>query len=247
MTCVQTNKTFKIRLRWILLFNLMWLLGCAMTPRPMEVRSDIDALATTDAQNRRQFMILPGNKDTSEYDLQFIEFKNHVEKALIKRGFIKAASLQAGDVVVYLSYGIGEPQVHQYAYDVPVWTGYGYYPYYGRRYGYYPRMGMMYGVGGYAQRLESYTLYRRYLMLDAYDATAYLNKQTPQQLWKISVQSMGQSNDLRLTLPFMVTAMQPYIASNTGQIVTVDVDEFNPLLQEIRSHYPNTSPVLPGR
>jgi hypothetical protein len=45
----------------------------------------------------------------------------------------------------------------------------------------------------------------------------------------------------------MVTAMQPYIASNTGQIVTVDVDEFNPLLQEIRSNYPNTSPVLPGR
>lgn len=106
---------------------------------------------------------------------------------------------------------------------------------------------MMYGVGGYAQRVESYTLYRRYLMLDAYDATAYLNKQTPQQLWKISVQSLGQSNDLRLTLPFMVTAMQPYIASNTGQIVSVDVDEFNPLLQEIRSHYPNTSPVLPGR
>jgi hypothetical protein len=41
--------------------------------------------------------------------------------------------------------------------------------------------------------------------------------------------------------------MQPYIASNTGQIVTVDVDEFNPLLREIRSHYPNTSPVLLGR
>lgn len=247
MKYVQAKHLFKSRLQWLFLATLMGLSGCAMTPKPMEVRSDIDALATTDAQNRRQFVILPGNKDTSEYDLQFIEFKSHVEKVLLKRGFIKATSLQAGDVVLYLSYGIGEPQVHQYAYDVPIWTGYGYYPYYGRRYGYYPRMGMMYGGGGYTQRVESYTLYRRYLMLDAYDASAYLNKQTPQQLWKISVQSLGQSNDLRLTLPFMVTAMQPYIASNTGQIVTVDIDELNPLLQEIRANHPVASPVLPSR
>lgn len=242
MKPMRMNSNFKPGLLSLLLVLLS---GCAVTPRPMEVRSDIDALAIAEAQNRRQFVILPGNKDTGEFDLQFIEFKNYVEKALLNRGFIKSPSLQAGDVVLFLSYGVGEPQVHQYAYDVPVWSGYGYYPYYGRRYGYYPRMGMMYGVGGYAQHVESYTLYRRYLMLDAYDMAAYLNKQTPQQLWKVTVQSQGQSNDLRLTLPFMVAAMQPYIATNTGQMLTVDVDEWNPLLRDIRfsNSVPAPTPV----
>ncbi len=239
----QTNSDFKWGL-FSLLLIVIALTGCAITPGPMEVRSDVDALAMPEAQNRRQFVILPGNKDTSEYDLQFMEFKNHVEKALLKRGFIKAPSLQAGDVVLFLSYGVGEPQVHQYAYDVPVWSGYGYYPYYGRRYGFYPRMGM---YGGYARRMESYTLYRRHLMLEAYDMTAYLNKETPRQLWKVSVQSLGQSNDLRLTLPFMVTAMQPYVATNSGRIVTVDVDEFNPLLGEIRANNPMPLAIPAGQ
>lgn len=226
------NSLFKYGL---IILILLVLSGCAFTPRSMEVRSDVDALATTEAQNKRQFVILPGNKDTNENDLLFIEFKNYVERALIQRGFVKAPSLETGDVVLFLSYGIGEPQVHQFSYDVPIWTSYSYYPYYyGRRRGYSPRPSVAYGVSGYTQRIESYTLYRRYLILDAYEMGAYLNKQTPQQLWKISVQSQGQSNDLRLTLPFMVTAMQPYIASNTRRIMTVDVDELSPLLRDIR-------------
>ena len=71
-------------------------------------------------------------------------------------------------------------------------------------------------------------------MLDAYEMTAYLQKQPSQQLWKLNVQSQGESHDLRLTFPFRVAAMQPYIAVNTGRIVTVDVDETSPLLRDIR-------------
>lgn len=218
----------------LLIFSLL-LTGCATAPQPMRIRSDVDALAVNDAQSMRRFVILPGDNGLKEQDLQFIEFKAYVEKVLAKRGFTKADSLQNGDVAVFLSYGVGEPQAYQVSYDVPVWNNMGFYPYY-RRYGFYPSMSPY-----YTQRIETYMLYKRYLSLEAYDMEAYLQRKTPKQLWKITVQSRGTSNDLRLTMPYMLTAMQPYIGTNTGHMVIVDVDEFNPLLKSLLGSNPSSS------
>lgn len=219
----------------LIIVSFLLLTACATTQQTMEIRSDVDALAINAAQNKRHFVILPGNKDIKEQDLQFIEFKTYVEKALKNRGFIKADTLQDGDVVLLLSYGVSEPQTYQYTYDVPAWNGGGFYPYY-RRYWYYPM------APYYAQRIQTYLMYRRYLTLEAYDMAAYLQNKTPEQLWKVNVQSQGLSNDLRLAFPYMVTAMQPYIGSNTGHMVRVDVDESNPLLKSLFNSQPNSIP-----
>lgn len=225
----------------LLMIVSLLLVACATTPQPMQVHSEVDALATSDAEAKRRFVILPGNKDIKEQDLQFIEFKAYVEKVLGNRGFIKADTLQNGDVVLFLSYGVGEPQAYQYSYDVPVWYDMGFYPYY-RRYRFYSGMSAQY----YTQRIATYLVYRRYVSLEAYDMAAYLKQQTPQQLWKINVQSQGPSNDLRLTLPYMVAAMQPYIATNTGHMLSVDIDEYNPLLKDLLLLNSNRIPsVLP--
>ncbi|MGR8932149.1 MAG: hypothetical protein ACU836_16075 [Gammaproteobacteria bacterium] len=218
---------------------LLLLTACATTPRVLEVRSDVDALATKDAQNKRHFVVLPGNKALKEQDLQFIEFKAYVEKALIASGFSKADSPQDGDVVLFLDYGVGEPQSYQYAYDVPVWNNMGFYPFY-RRYGYYPMMSSYY----YAPRVETYLVYKRYLSLEAYDMAAYLQQKTPIQLWKISVQSLGTSNDLRLTLPYMITAMKPYVGINTGHMVNIEINEHDPFLRELLLSNPNPAPSV---
>lgn len=218
-------------------FLLIVLSACATEPWRLQISADVDALATGEAQGKRRFVILPGNREVSAQDLQFIEFKGYVEKALLNRGYVKAGQLQDGDVVLFLNYGSGEPQVQQYSYDVPVMGNFGYYPYY-RRYGFYSSMNY-----GYTQHIETYTVYKRYLMLEAYDMAAYLQHQTPIQLWKINAQSQGQSNDLRLIFPYMVTAMQPYLGTNTGHMVTVKVDEANPLLKDISTGNPHRLPV----
>lgn len=210
---------------------LLLLNACSTAQQSLVIRSDIDALATPEAQNKRHFAIVPAKKDINPLDLQFLEFKGYVEKALQQRGFIKVDQLQQGDVVVYLNYGVGDPQTQQYSYEVPIWNDYVYYPY-SRRYGFYPRMS--YGIAGYTQRIETYKVYTRYLTLEAYDMEAYLNQQAAKQLWKISVQSQGQSNDLRFVFPYMVTAMQPYLGGNSGHMLSVDIDEFNPLLRDIQ-------------
>jgi len=235
------NKWIKIRYQQAIVVIIACLLlsACATTPQPLQIRSNVDALATSDAQAKRHFVILPANKDIKEQDLQFIEFKAYVEKVLSSRGFVKVDTLQDGDVVLFLSYGVSEPQTYQYSYDVPGWSYPGFYPYY-RGYWYYPMSPY------YSQRIQSYSVYRRYLSLEAFDMEAYLQHKTPQQLWKINVQSRGLSNDLRLAFPYMVAAMQPYIGLNTGHMVTVDVDEFDPLLKNILRSNPNpVTPVLP--
>lgn len=214
--------------------------ACSTTPQPLVIRSDIDALATQTGQTKRHFAILPANQGTNPLDLQFLEFKGYIEKVLQQRGYVKVDDMQQGDVVLFLNYGVGEPQLQQYSYDVPVWSDFAYYPY-GRRYRFYPRMS--YGVVGYAQQMATYSVYRRYLTLEAYDMAAYLQKQAPQQLWKISVQSQGQSNDLRLAFPYMVAAMQPYLGSNTGHMITVDIEESNPLLKDLLLGNPNRLPA----
>jgi hypothetical protein len=212
--------------------------GCATTPRPVQIRAEVDGLASGDAQVKRRYVILPADKQLSPLDLQFVEFKGYVEKALMQRGYVKVEQMQEGDVVLFLGYGVGEPQVRQYSYSVPVWNDFAFYPY-GRRFMYYPSI----GVAGYTQRTESYTVYKRYMTLEAYDMSAHLQQQMPIQVWKVNVQSQGQTNDLRLVFPYLVTAMQPHIGTNTGHMQTVDIDESDALLREIMLGNPNRLPA----
>ena len=229
--------------KWLHALSMMMLslvlAACSMAPQHVRISSDVDALATSDAQSKRRFVILPGNKDLPEQDLQFIEFKAYLEKVLAKRGFTKVDTLQNGDVVLFLAYDVSGPQAYQYSYEVPVWNNMGVYPY-SRRYLYYSTMPV------YTQHIETQMLYKRHLSLEAYDMAAYLQQKTPLQLWKVNVQSMGQSNDLRLTLPYMITAMLPYIGTNTGHMVKVEVAEDNMLLKELLLGDPSRlSPVVP--
>ena len=85
----------------LLIVGVFLLTACASSPKPLEIRSDVDALATSDAQSKRHFVIFPANKEIKQQDLEFIEFKTYVEKVLSKRGFVKANTPQDGDVVSY--------------------------------------------------------------------------------------------------------------------------------------------------
>ena len=223
----------------LLILLLALLTACSTAPRPMKFRTEIDSLvAAADQQGKTRFVVLPGNPGGNEQDLQFIEFKAYIEKILANRGYSKASSLQDSNVVMFLSYGVGNPEIRQYSYEVPMWNDMGYYPMSRYYRGFYPG----YGVGGYTQRIDSYTTFRRYLVLEACDKDAYLLQQQRKQLWKTSVQSSGSSNDLRLVFPYMAAAMQAYIGQNTGHMLTVDIDEADPLARSLLGPYQPSVP-----
>lgn len=240
---MQSNRLIGVSYRLLVLLLTALLAACSTTPRPLQFRTEIDSLVAVSApQSNMRFVVLPGNAGANEQDLQFIEFKTYIEKVLANRGYSKANSIQDSNLVMFLSYGVGAPEVHQYTYEVPLWNDMGYYyPYRMSRFynGYYPG----FGVGGYSQRTESYTTFRRHLVLEACDKEAYLQQQQRKQLWKTSVQSNGSSNDLRLVFPYMAAAMQAYLGTNTGHMITVDIDETNTLVRSLLGLFqPSTAP-----
>jgi len=230
-------------LAFVALVCVMVMVSCA-TIQPKGFLSGVDSLAQQDALAKKRYIIMPGIKDVEPSDLQFLEYAGYVERVLNEKGFVKVSQFAEADTAIYLSYGIGNPQNHQYSYSLPVWgqtgvlssTTHGTLSTYGGM-GTYSGTTMYtptYGVTGYTSHVRSYTTYTRFLFLDAYDVASYKQDQKMNQVWKTSVISTGSSNDLRLVFPYMAVAMKPYIGTNTGHKIMVKIIAGDPQVTQLR-------------
>lgn len=200
------------------------------------VKSDVDSIVSTspDAAANKHFVLLPASKDVDPSDLEFQEYCRYVATALAKHGFEPAKTLNDADVIIFMAYGIGNPQNRQFTYSLPVYgqtgvtssntTGtinsYGGYTTYNGTTMYTPS----YGITGYQKYTSSTTTYFRYMRLDAIDLKQYRATQKIEPLWKMTVTSTGTINDLRRIMPVLVAASQPYLATNTEHKIEVDLD-----------------------
>ena len=157
---------------------------------------------------------------------------------------MKSHSLKDADILIFVTYAIGDPKTHQYTYSVPTYgqTGiastqtsgtvnaYGNTATYSGTTTYTPT----FGITGQSTRSADVTTYTRFLVLDAYDVESYIRDQKMNQVWKTSVTSTGSSGDLRLVMPYMVAALQPYVGTNTGRKVDVTVRASDPIVSKMR-------------
>jgi hypothetical protein len=234
----------QIRTSYLLALCIAALLSGCATVQPPRIRGSIDSLARQDASGKKTYLLLPGNKDSQVTDLQFQEYAAYIHRALAARGFVHASNFDSADLVIFLSYGIGDPQTHQYTYSLPVWgqTGYSGSTTYGTvtRYGNYGTYSgtttytPTYGITGHTTQTGSYTIYFRYFLLDAYDLSAYRRDQKLSQVWRSTVTSVGSSGDLRRVFPAMVAGSADRLATNTGQKVEFAVEEQHPSVLYIR-------------
>jgi hypothetical protein len=199
------------------------------------VKSDVDSFSSTSPSvaTHRHFVLLPASKDVDPSDLEFQEYCRYVYTALTKDGFEPAKTMDDADVIIFMGYGIGNPQNQTYSYALPVFgqtgvassntTGtvnsYGGYSTYNGTTTYSPT----YGVTGYQTVVGSRTTYFRYLTLDALDLAEYRATKGIIPLWKMTVTSTGSTNDLRLIMPVLVAASQPYLATNTDHKIRVEL------------------------
>lgn len=226
---------------------LLVMAGCA-TVQPTQYHIYVDSINDPTATAKTKYILLPGNKDTSENDLQFKEYASYLNQVLISRGFVPADNFETADLAIIVVYGIGNPQEHQYSYSLPVYgqTGvsststygtlntYGNYGTYSETTNYNPT----YGIKGYTSQIGTYTTYFRFVVLDAIDLVEYKQKNKEVQVWKTTVTSTGSSGDLRRVFPFMLSASKPYIGTNTGQQIKVILNENDRVVQEMRNPHP---------
>lgn len=232
----------------ILLFPfVLALVGCPTKPDQKPIIVDIDAITsrTPGVSTNRHFLMLPASKDISPGDLEFQEFSRRVSAELIQKGFQPAANLSQADLIIFVGYGIGNPQNNEYSYSMPVFgqTGiasantfgtinsFGAYSTYSGTTTYTP----MYGITGFQSYVGNYTMYFRYLTIDAYDYAAYKKDQSVTELWKATMTSTGTINDLRFVIPYMIVAAGPYLGADTGRKVRVTLQSDDAAVASLRN------------
>ncbi len=197
----------------------------------------VNSISSIQAITDNTFIILPGNKDTSFDDLQFKEYAEYVKRALIYAGYLPANNYDDANMVVFLGYGIGEPQFGSFKYEVPIYgqTGvssshtsgsintYGNTATYSGTTTYTPS----YGVIGYKTEEVNYSTFTRYVLMDCYKIKLRNNNDKDLHLWRTEIQSTGSSGDLRRVFPVMVGGSLQYIGANTKKRINITITENN--------------------
>ena len=226
----------------VMAVTILVMAGCAaMGPR---FHVNIDALRDAEAPDKRTYVIYPGLKDIEATDLQFKEFSAYVHRALQAKGFAPAPEGGPAEIVIFLSYGIGDPQTTYYSYPIFGQVGGGTSTFSASTYGsggYSHTTGTVttqprFGVVGTGVRAR--TEYFRWAVIEAVDVEAFVKTQQVVQLWRTTMTSAGSSGDLRLVFPIMVAAAQPYIATSTAQQVRRILTEASPEVVTVRGEKP---------
>ena len=228
-----------MKFRFLIIAVFIFLVqGCVGIPR---YAVDIDSINSPGAETKKRYILTPGEKDVNSENLQFREYAFYVERALSAKGFVKAGDVNEAEIQIYLSYGIGDPQEHQYVYSFPVWGHTGYITSY-----HYVRVDdkgnyrtvetytPVYGIVDSDIRTATRVTYQRFIILDALnlDASRIAGKNI--QLWQTTITSIGSNGDLRLVFPIMLGAATEYIGTNTGKKVRVILPEGDKRILDVK-------------
>lgn len=168
------------------------------------------------------YRLLSGMPDTKSNDLYFQEYSRLFRQALASRGYTESTGENA-DIVVFLSYGIGNEQTSYQTYTTPVYgiTG-------GQSYSvvestnntrtvrdvYIP---VQQRIIGRELHTRSYTTYTAYAVLEARTSA----DQSGEPVWKTTIQMQTDKPELRSIIPKLANAATPYIGTNTGRTIEV--------------------------
>ncbi len=217
--------------------------GCVSGPLPFTV--SVNGFAAPEAATKKSFALLPGLEGVTASDLEFQEYAHLATAVLEQRGYVKATSAHDAQIIIFLTYSIGEPKQHSYNYSIPHFgqTGvassqtYGTVRSTGSNTASYTATTIntpTYGITGYSSGTGSFTTYTRIVSLEAMDVATYRATKELQQVWKTKIASTGSSGDLRAVYPFMLVAAAPHIGTNTGSIVTKEIKGDDPAALALR-------------
>lgn len=215
--------------------------SCATLQRVPTYHLAVDSISAEDHKGASMY-VYPGESSVSPDDLLFREFSADVKFALSRQGFRLADSIESADQVVFLSYGISDPE--RQVVSVPHYgrTGVTSARTTGTQYDFNGFSGFDatttyeydYGVTGY--RDVQRTVYHRIVLLSAYSVSDYANSGQMVQEWETIIRSSGSSGDLRRVFPVLMTGAEPFLATNTGQAVEMRIKESDPRIQAFKNH-----------
>ncbi len=215
--------------------------GCAST-----YSFKVDAINNPEATEHQSYKIVSSNPEVNEEDLQFKEVAEYVKTSLSSKGLYEAPDLESADMVVDISYGIGEPQVDFKTYSTPVYAqvGGGYRTVSSPVVGSDGKVRMVTTtiyipprkeIIGMEEQIVPITTYEKFLRMTSRENQDADESEGPVQVWSIYVKNKDESEDLRKYLPLMAAASVDYVGENTEQQQEVkikDTDESVAFIKE---------------
>ena len=222
---------------------LLFVYGCASTVN-ININSIVDPALTPPG---KRYVFNSGDKNQD--DLYFREFSRYFDTVLQDAGYIKVNTQQEADLDILFTFGIsdGRSGVHSYASPIYDYVG-------GETITITEKTsgpnGQKVTTITIPSRLErvgtsiesrSYTLFNRTVSLEA-RLIDEQDEETPEQaaplVWSIYVYSVGESNDLRLVMPYLAAAAAPYIGKNTGQLIAIKLKADDASVQRLKGLTP---------
>ncbi len=203
---------FKIAGLYLIFFIFIAILisGCATAPPVRSFVMGVDSISARNASTGKTYIITSAMPSIRDNDLAFQEVARYVENALSLKGYLRTKNMDTADLLIYLSYKIGEPVKSYHTHTQPGMA--------------MPVYGIWMATPSRSQTIEI-TTYLVTMILEAYNLKDQNNKS---QLW-MTTTTLGVFNpDLRDILPFMVAASSDYLGENTSKKISVTIQEDDP-------------------
>ena len=226
-------------MRFVSLLLILFAQGCVVrvgdhTPR---VHTSVSSLASENATTLKSYVLVPSSSSTSINDLQFKEYSSYVKKLLNKNGYEVAHEDETPDLVIFVGYGIGEPEQTQNTYSMPILgtAPTGVYTVNGTSIsnggttqvnGTVTQQRAL-AVTGYSTHTNTTINYTRHLELYAVDVSVYQTTNEILPVWQSTVVSRGRNGDLRYVFPYLVAALDKYVGVDSGSVVEVTIRQDN--------------------
>jgi len=213
----------------------------------------VDAISGGEIQTSGSVFLVSGSADMKDSDLRFKEAANFVQTALEGKGFHVVEDIKSADTLVEISFGVADPREitevrsypqtywhpgFSYAIRIPIYDKGGFVIDYQTRIVREPSRSYTH----WEDRVETGTVFEKFLKIEAYDNRLGAPSQEPLQLWSVVVSNSDYSDDIRDYLPYMVAAAIPYIGQDTGSQVFVSMQDDDPIAQFIRAPDVNPPP-----
>ncbi|MBR9785335.1 MAG: DUF4136 domain-containing protein [Gammaproteobacteria bacterium] len=222
-------------MRLVFLLSVLFIQACVVkvgdhTPR---VNTSVSSLASEDSSTFKSYVLIPSSNSVSINDLQFKEFSSYVKRLLKKNGYKDSQDRENPDLVIFVGYGIGEPEQSQYTYSMPIFgtTPTGVYTLNAtstNNGGTTQLDGTLtqqraLAVTGYSTHTNIRTNYTRHLELYAVNLSEYQLTGEVLPVWQSTVVSRGSNGDLRYVFPYLVAALDGLVGIDSGSSVDVTV------------------------
>lgn len=197
---------------------------CLLTSNAMFAVYDVKISSFGDySMKDKQFMILPAD-GTPISDVEFIQYTRYIAEYLILKGGQEVNELDAADVCILVSYGVGgskpimlsrpsfmladDPSISATTTSPQSSTS---------------AITHNIGIAGYVHSVGSQ--YRRYIDIYAFDNQSFGAGMHPVMLWKTNIECVGWSSDLRAAFPYMMYAARDYLGVDSKYQVKMTIDD----------------------